>query len=134
MRCALAVRRGFFPLDEELQLLAGQYTPTVYEGMTRLGTWLPFRHAAAELAYFTGVVVSETTARRVAEQAGAAYVAVQTAEVTELEQTLPQPGQALLEAWCQLTRHEAQFFIQREKNPHHTEGRLRNSASNEPPD
>jgi hypothetical protein len=85
------VVRGFFPLDEELGLVPGQFTPRLQESLTRLGTWLPFRHAAAELAFFTGVVVSETTARRVAEQAGAAYVAVQTAEVTELERTLPQP-------------------------------------------
>ena len=83
--------RGFFPLDEELGLVPGQLTPRLQESLTRLGTWMPFRHAAAELAYFTGVTVSETTARRVAEQAGAAYVVVQTAEVTELERTLPQP-------------------------------------------
>ena len=31
MRCARAVKRGFFLLDEELQLLAGHYTPTLYE-------------------------------------------------------------------------------------------------------
>jgi predicted RNA-binding Zn-ribbon protein involved in translation (DUF1610 family) len=82
---------GFFPLDEELGLVPGQLTPRLQESLTRLGTWMPFRPAAAELAYFTGVTVSETTARRVAEQAGAAYVAAQTAEVTKLERTLPPP-------------------------------------------
>jgi hypothetical protein len=52
---------------------------------------MPFRHAAQELEFFTGVPVSEATARRITEQAGAAYVNVQTAAVEELERLLPQP-------------------------------------------
>src|SRR2546426_622787 len=61
------------------------------EGLVRLGTWLPFEPAAAMLASFTQVAVSEGTARRRTEQAGAAYEAVQTAEVERLERELP-PG------------------------------------------
>jgi len=82
---------GFFPLDEELGLVPGRFTPRLQESLARLGTWMPFRHAADELAFFTGVVVSEATARRVTERAGQAYVAVQTAQVAELERTLPLP-------------------------------------------
>ena len=52
---------------------------------------MPFRHAAQELEFFTGVPVSEATARRITEQWGAAYVSVQTAAVEELERTLPRP-------------------------------------------
>lgn len=52
---------------------------------------MPFRHAADELAFFTGVVVAEATARRVTERAGQAYVDVQTAQVADLERTLPLP-------------------------------------------
>ena len=46
--CAPSVRRGFFPLDEELQLLAGHFTPSVYEGITRLGIWMLFARAVKE--------------------------------------------------------------------------------------
>jgi len=84
---------GFFPLDEELQLLAGQFTPSVCEGMTRLGTWMPFKRAVKEMTYFWQVTVTEPTVRRTTEGAGAAYVAVQTAEVEQLERTLPPPPQ-----------------------------------------
>jgi len=89
MRCVRAVRRGFFPLDEELQLLAGHYTPTLYEGMTRLSTWMPFERAVKEVGYFLHTQVTEATVRRQTETAGAAYVAVQTHEVERLEHELP---------------------------------------------
>ena len=93
MLSAPSVKRGFFPLDEELQLLAGQFTPSVCEGMTRLGTWMPFKRAVKEMKYFWQVSVTEPTVRRTTEGAGAAYVAVQTAEVEQLERTLPPPPQ-----------------------------------------
>ena len=93
MRCTRAVRRGFFPLDEELELLAGHYTPTLYEGMTRLSTWMPFERAVKEVGYFLHTPVTETTVRRQTETAGAAYVAVQTREVERLERELPPAAQ-----------------------------------------
>jgi len=93
MPFAPSVKRGFFPLDEELQLLAGHFTPSVCEGMTRLGTWMPFKRAVKEMKYFWQVTVTEPTVRRTTEGAGAAYVAVQTAEVEQLERTLPPPPQ-----------------------------------------
>jgi hypothetical protein len=89
MPSAPSVTRGFFPLDEELELLAGHFTPSVCEGMTRLGTWMPFPRAVKEMKYFWQVSVTEPTVRRTTEGAGAAYVAVQTAEVEQLERTLP---------------------------------------------
>jgi hypothetical protein len=89
MACVRAARRGFFPLDEELQLLAGHYTPTLYEGMTRLSTWMPFERAVKEVGYFLHTHVTESTVRRQTEAAGAAYVAVQTHEVEWLEHDLP---------------------------------------------
>jgi hypothetical protein len=57
--------------------------------MVRWGTWRPFARAAEALEFFTGVRVSEPTVRRVTEGSGAAYVAVQTAAVETIEQTLP---------------------------------------------
>ena len=55
----------------------------------RLGTWMPFSRAAKELGFFMHVTVTEPLARRTTEAAGAAYVAVQTAEIERLERTLP---------------------------------------------
>ena len=89
MRSVRAVKRGFFPLDEELQLLAGHYTPTVYEDLTRLATWMPFARAVKEVAYFRRTSVTEATVRRQTEAAGAAYVAVQQQAVERLERETP---------------------------------------------
>jgi hypothetical protein len=50
---------------------------------------MPFERAATELAYFTRVDVSDTSVRRHTEAAGAAYVAVQTAELERLERERP---------------------------------------------
>lgn len=54
-----------------------------------LSTWMPFERAATELAHFTRVDVSDTSVRRHTEVAGAAYVAVQTAELERLERERP---------------------------------------------
>jgi hypothetical protein len=53
---------------------------------------LPFAQAAAEFTAFTGVAVSETTMRRHTEHVGAAYVAVQTAAVEQIEQAAQRPA------------------------------------------
>jgi hypothetical protein len=66
-------------------------TPRLQESLVRLGTWMPFRRATQELNHFTGVRVSEATARRLTEQAGADYVAVQTEQVEQIHQQLPAP-------------------------------------------
>lgn len=89
MVSAPSVTRGFFPLDEELELLAGHFTPTVYEGIARLGTRMPFESAVKELQYFWHVTVTEPTVRRHTEAAGAAYVQVQDDEVDRLEREAP---------------------------------------------
>ena len=39
------VDRGFFPLDKELELLAGGLTPRGYEDLVRLSSWMPFERA-----------------------------------------------------------------------------------------
>jgi len=65
------------------------FTPKVEEGMTRLGTWMPFRAAQRELAFFLGVEVAEATVRQLTEQAGAAQVQVQATEVEALLRERP---------------------------------------------
>src|SRR5439155_15423592 len=89
MRAVRPAGPVFFPLDEELELLPGDLTPSLVESVVRLGTWLPFLPAARMLAYFTCVRVGAPTARRLTTQAGTAYEAVQTAAVERLEQDLP---------------------------------------------
>jgi hypothetical protein len=83
------VGRAFFPLDDELALLPGALTPSLQEDLVRLGVWMPFGRAAQELAHFRRTVVSRPTAERLAEAAGAAYVALQTAEGERLEREAP---------------------------------------------
>ncbi|GAC1374949.1 MAG: hypothetical protein NVSMB44_43380 [Ktedonobacteraceae bacterium] len=58
--------------------------------MARLGTWMPFRAAQRELAFFLGVEVAEASVRQVTEQAGAAQVQVQAAEVEVLLSQRPE--------------------------------------------
>ena len=80
----------FFPLDEELGLLAGMVSPRLHEQMVRLGSWIPsFRQAAGVLEDFTGTFVSEASGRRYTEQAGAAYVAIEETAVAQIERELP---------------------------------------------
>ena len=79
------VRQGFFPLDEELGLVAGHFTPSVYEDITRLATWMPFSQAVKEAGHYLHITLSEATVRRQSEAAGAAYVAIQTRAVETLE-------------------------------------------------
>ena len=71
------------------------FTPKVQEGMARLGTWMPFRAAQRELAFFLGVDVAEATVRLLTELAGAAQVQTQAAEVeTLLVETTGKPAGA----------------------------------------
>lgn len=62
-------------------MLPGCLTPGAHEGLVRLGTWLPFAPAAALLGFFSRITVSESTAQRLTERAGEAWVTVQTAAV-----------------------------------------------------
>lgn len=87
--------KAFFPLDEELGLGSERLTPHAHECLVRFGSWAPFPKAAQELAFSLRVRVSEATARRYAEAAGAAYVAWQTAEVTRLERETPEPPEGV---------------------------------------
>jgi hypothetical protein len=70
---------GFSPLDDELALLPGSLTPAAHVALVRLATDLEFTPAATLLATLTGIHVSEPTARRLTEAAGAVLVAAQTA-------------------------------------------------------
>ncbi len=91
MGSARSVGKALFPLDEALGLGRERLTPHAYESLVRWGARMPFGKAAGELAFSLGVLVSEPTARRYTQAAGAAYVAWQTAEVERLERETPPP-------------------------------------------
>lgn len=84
-----SVGKGFFPLDEELELLAGILTPHGHECLVRLAGWMPFDKAAAMFEDFMGIAVSQSVSQRYTEEAGAAYVSLQTEEVEHLERAMP---------------------------------------------
>ena len=46
--------KGFFPLDEELELLPGMLTPHGHECLVQLSGWMPFAKAAEILEDFMG--------------------------------------------------------------------------------
>ena len=81
--------RVFFPLDEELGLDGRDLTPRAQEGLAHLSTWMPFARAAQLLEDFMGVRVSRATARRITQQAGETYLAVETAEAERIEREQP---------------------------------------------
>jgi hypothetical protein len=84
MRVARLVEPSISPLDEELNLLPGSWTPLMHESMVRLGVWMPFRAAARELQFHRGMTVDDETVRKNTEQAGKHYLSEQ--------ERVPEPG------------------------------------------
>jgi hypothetical protein len=79
----------FFPLDEELELLAGKLTPRGHEQLVRLSSYLPFEQAVELFEDFMGIHVSKDVGQRYTEEAGAVYEELQTEEVEELQKKRP---------------------------------------------
>ena len=63
----------------------------MHEDLVHLGAWMPFGKAVEQLRRFRRTEVSRSTAQRLTEAAGAAYVADQTAAVEQIERELPEP-------------------------------------------
>ena len=84
-----SVGRGFFPLDEALELVPGRLTPQGHECLVRLAAWMPFGKAAEMLADMVGIQVSSIVSRKYTEAAGEAYVSLQAEAVQRLEQERP---------------------------------------------
>jgi hypothetical protein len=89
MGSARNVGKGFFPLDEELELLPGRLTPQGQENLVRLSIWMPFERATELMEDMQGISVSPSTSRRNSEAAGAAQVEIQTEEVKRIERDMP---------------------------------------------
>ena len=92
MRSARPVGSGVSPLDEELGLDGGVFSPHLVESIVRLGTWLPFEQVPEALDFFAHVAVGVETARRLTETAGAALVALETRELEQLQRGDPEPA------------------------------------------
>jgi hypothetical protein len=93
---------AFFPLDEELGLLGGSYTPSLQEAMTRLGAKLPYEQAREEINQFCHTLVSEPTIRRQTTGNGRAGEAMAKAETRQVEKgeisSEAQPSRILISA------------------------------------
>lgn len=69
--------RPFSPLDLELELLPGQYSPLLHQRLVQVGTQVPsFARGASLFTTFTGTPVSEATVRRYTERAGEVMLAL----------------------------------------------------------
>jgi hypothetical protein len=68
--CCQGCGRGRYPLDEALEVAAGQLSEGVQEKVARLGVTLPFREAAQELWELAGIAVSAREVARITEQRG----------------------------------------------------------------
>ena len=91
MDVARSVGQRFFPLDEELGLLPGHYTPRLQEAMTRWGSKMTFQEAVDEIKVSYRTEISEPTTRRTTYQNGRASEALAQQRVEELEATAPDP-------------------------------------------
>ena len=89
MVAARNVGRAIFPLDEELGLLTGRYTPRLQEAMTRLGSKVPFQQAAEEIKAFWKTEISEPTVRRTTHAYGRAGEIMARHEVEAIESEMP---------------------------------------------
>lgn len=74
MRGARRVEPSISPLDEELELMPGSWTPLMHESQVRLGTWMPFGRAAKEFEFHHGAKVDAETVRRNTQRAGSCYM------------------------------------------------------------
>jgi hypothetical protein len=82
--------KGFFPLDEELELLPGILTPFGHECLVRMASWMPFEEAAKLFEAFMQIEVSKSVSQRYTEEAGGAYEGMQNEEVERIEKEMPE--------------------------------------------
>src|SRR5438128_10427586 len=90
MEPAPLVGEAFFPLDEQLELLAGGLTPRAEETLVRLASWMPYAQAQELLSDLVGIQVSKATARRTTLSTGQAALSVDEVEMERLKKALPQ--------------------------------------------
>jgi hypothetical protein len=80
---------SFSPLDEELGLVPGQFTPQVQAAMSRLGSKIPFEQEAEKIWDGRRIHLSEGTVRQTTYRHGKVAEALIEAEVERLEKEAP---------------------------------------------
>ena len=86
--------QALFPLDEELGLLVGRYTPRLQETIARWGSDKTFGKTHQEVGRCFHTAVSEATCRRVTYRSGEAAEGIIRLAVEELEKEAPDPQAA----------------------------------------
>jgi hypothetical protein len=89
-------RVGFFPLDEQLGLVAGSLSPSIQDHLVHLATWMPFGRAVQMLKRYTGVQVSEATVRRQTYEVGKAALVVQNTQKSQPSEAEAEPTGKLI--------------------------------------
>jgi hypothetical protein len=87
----LSVGQALFPLDEELGLLVGRYTPRLQETIARWGSDKTFGKTVKEVGRCFHTAVAEATCRRITYRSGEAAEALVRKLVEELEKKAPDP-------------------------------------------
>jgi hypothetical protein len=83
------VGSSFSPLDEQLGLLPGKWSPRLQQIVSLLGTVMPFGQVPALVDLLRGVPISRSSVRRITEAAGTALAALEEAESERIRATLP---------------------------------------------
>lgn len=83
------VRVGFFPLDEQLGLVAGSLSPSIQDHVVHVAMWMPFGRAVQMLKRYTGVQLSEATALRHTYEVGKAAMVVQDTQESQPSEAEP---------------------------------------------
>lgn len=79
------VERQFFPLDEQLGLMSGGYSPQVQEAMTRLGARMNYKEAKEEMKLLWGVAGCKATVANTTMRHGHYNLAVEEAILKKVE-------------------------------------------------
>ena len=80
---------AIFPLDEELALLSGQYTPQIQEAMTRLGSKMPYEQAVEEVWLNQRTRVEACTLRETTNRHGRLAEAIVKTKAEKLTRETP---------------------------------------------
>ncbi len=75
---------SFSPLDEQVGLLPGRWSPRLHQIVTLLGTLVPFGQVPALLELVRGVPISRASVRRVTEAAGMALGELEAAHADRI--------------------------------------------------
>lgn len=80
---------SFFPLDDQLGLLPGPWSPRLQQIVTLLGTLLPFGQVPDLVRLVRGVAISRASVRRVTETAGQTLAAIELADAERIRTKQP---------------------------------------------